>query len=167
MRRMSRLIGKAIVAADSGSRIGKVADVLVDPERARIAAFVVRSGFLSNERVLPFAEIATVGDAVVARSALGVLDAGEWRSRGLDTTRAKRFRGNPVITTEGNRIGDVRDLFVDEQTGALADIEIQSPDFAGLLVRRSRLLIPPQARIGQDAILIPPSAAESTEQPDL
>ena len=166
MRRVSRLIGTAIVAADSGGKIGRVADVLLDPERGSIVALVVRNGLLRDERVLPFAEIGALGeDAVVVRSAVGVLDASEWRSKGLDTRRSKTLKGRPVITTDGNRIGEVQDIFVDEQTGALAHLEIQSPDFAGLLVRRSRLPVSRHVRIGRDVILIPQPTAETTGPP--
>ena len=53
MQKVSELVGKPIASADTDERIGKVSDVLVDPQAQHVAGVVVASGVLSSEHVLP------------------------------------------------------------------------------------------------------------------
>ena len=74
MHRVSELVGRAIVAAESGERIGTVSDVLLDPASQRVLGLVIAGGLLSSEHVLPISDVQTLGtDTVVARSATAVV----------------------------------------------------------------------------------------------
>ena len=44
MQKVSELIGKSIVSADSGERIGKVSDVLVDPQSQHVLGWSSQAG---------------------------------------------------------------------------------------------------------------------------
>jgi uncharacterized protein YrrD len=82
VQRLSELMGKAIVTADTGEKLGTVADVLLDDDGARVAGVVVRGGWMSKERVLPYEGVQTLGrDAVVVRSGRELMDVKEWRGR--------------------------------------------------------------------------------------
>ena len=87
MQRASELMGKSIVSADRGERLGTVSDVLLDEVSNRVVGLVVRSGgLLKKEQVLPYEAIQTLGaDAVVARSAQELIGAKEWRRGALVT----------------------------------------------------------------------------------
>jgi len=77
MHRAKDLIGKPIVSADTGDRLGVVADVLLDEHQ--VAGLVVRSGWLGRERVLPFETVRSLGgDAVIARSSADLVAPREW-----------------------------------------------------------------------------------------
>jgi sporulation protein YlmC with PRC-barrel domain len=81
VQRATELVGKAIVSADNGERLGTVADILLDEKENRIVGLIVRSGWLAKERVLPFSAVQTLGrDAVVARSAGDLIGQKEWRA---------------------------------------------------------------------------------------
>ena len=82
MQRATQLMGRTIVSADSGRRLGTVSDVLLDEDRNRIVGLVVRSGWLKKERVLPYAAVQTVGrDAVIARSEQELISPADWHGR--------------------------------------------------------------------------------------
>ena len=53
--RVSEVVGKPIVSADTGEKLGTVADLLVDSAAARVVGLVIRGGLLSAEHVLPYA----------------------------------------------------------------------------------------------------------------
>jgi uncharacterized protein YrrD len=162
MRRMSEVVGKAIISADSGDKLGTVSDGLMDNESNALVALVISGGVFGKEHVLPYAEVQTVGgDAILARGATGVLTGKEWRGDGRDTTRSSALKGRAVVTTAGQKIGVVADLMVDDRTGRLESLEVSSSDFAGLLARRSLLPGVADVRIGHDAVIVPVAAAKA------
>jgi uncharacterized protein YrrD len=163
MQKVSELVGKPIVSADTGERIGKVSDVLVDPQSQHVIGLVVASGVLSAEHVLPFTDVQTLGtDAVVARSGSGVVGRKEWHQQAIDTMRTSALQQKRVLTTSGRALGQIRDVLVDE-VGSIEGFEIAGSGFGGLLRRRSTL---PQAHgvtIGADAVLVPEDTAAELE----
>ncbi len=81
VRRTSDLIGKPVVAGDSGKKLGTIADLLVDDNEGRLVGLVLQHGWLKNEEVLPATAVQTLGaDAVVSRSS-ELMDARQWRER--------------------------------------------------------------------------------------
>ena len=90
MQRATQLVGRAIVSADSGRRLGTVADVLLDEDRNRIVGLIVRSGWLKKERVLPYGAVQSLGrDAVIARSEQELIGPSDWHERTSSETPAE------------------------------------------------------------------------------
>jgi uncharacterized protein YrrD len=159
MWKVTELIGKSIVSGNTGEKLGKVADVLIHPDSHQVVGLVVAGGVLSSERVLPYAEIQTLGsDAVIARTANGVVTAKEWHAQPVVATRTSALHKLPVLTVSGRVVGDVKDILVDEH-GAVDGLEVSG---RGLLRRRSTVSNAPGLTIGSDAVLIPddPAPAE-------
>lgn len=156
MQRVTDVVGKAIVAAESGEQVGRVADLLLDADGHQVVGLVVAGGLLASEQVVPFSEIQTLGrDAVLVKTASGVVGRKAWREQAVTTSRSSSLRDKPVITDAGRALGRVRDVHLNETTGAIEALEIGEP---GLVQRRSVL---PQShlRIGPDAIIVPDSDA--------
>lgn len=81
-QRGSELIGKAVVSADTGEKLGTVSDILLDDADHHLLGLVVRRGLMKSENVLPAAAVQTFGrDAVVSRSSQELLSAKDWRRR--------------------------------------------------------------------------------------
>ena len=162
MHRVSEIIGKTVVSAETGDRLGSIADALVD--QGRVVALVLGGGLLGKEHVLPFRDIQTLGgDTVLARTGSGMMDPREWRKAGTETARSSALRGKPVVTTGGRRLGHINDLLVDAQTGAFEELEVSS---GGLRSRRTRLRASTQIRIGADAVVVPEDALEHADDAD-
>jgi len=91
-QRVSELMGKTVVSADSGQRLGTVSDVLLDEADHHLVGLVVRrGGLMKSEHVLPSAAVQTFGrDTVVSRTADDLVTAKEWRvrTRPTDTSDA-------------------------------------------------------------------------------
>jgi uncharacterized protein YrrD len=82
VQRLSELMGKAIVSADTGEKLGTVGDLLLDGDANRVAGVVVKSGWMGKERVLPYESVQTLGrDAVVVKSGQELMGPREWRDR--------------------------------------------------------------------------------------
>jgi uncharacterized protein YrrD len=82
-QRVTELLGKAVVSANSGERLGTVSDVLLDETDHHLLGLVVRrGGVMKSEHVLPSAAVQTFGrDAVVSRTSDDLITAKNWRSR--------------------------------------------------------------------------------------
>lgn len=162
VHRVSDIIGKPVVSAESGDRLGSVSDALVEPEGVSVVGLVVGGGVLAKEHVLPFGDIQTLGgDTVLARTHAGVVAPREWRRGGVKATRSSKLRGRPVLTAGGEKLGEVSDLLVDEHTGAFDGLEISAHQLAGLRTKRSIVRARDQIRIGRDAVVVPEAALES------
>jgi uncharacterized protein YrrD len=81
LKRATELIGKTVVSADNGEKLGSVADLLLDDTDHRLVGLVINHGMLRAEQVLPAASIHTYGrDAVMARSGADLIDRKTWRA---------------------------------------------------------------------------------------
>jgi uncharacterized protein YrrD len=91
-RRATNLIGKPVVSAATGERLGTVADLLLDDAGTSVIGIVLRHGWLKNEDVLPASSLQTFGrDAVVSRTS-ELIGADEWRERGADAEKTRLDR---------------------------------------------------------------------------
>ena len=81
IKRSSDLMGKPVVSADTGEKLGTVADLLFDDHGGQFVGLVLRQGMLKSEQVLPASAVKTLGaDAIVSRSS-ELIGAKEWRER--------------------------------------------------------------------------------------
>jgi uncharacterized protein YrrD len=80
-KRATDVIGKSVVSAATGEKLGTVGDVLFDEHTREWVALIVRHGVLRTENVLPAEAVQSLGaDAVVSRSD-HLTSAKEWRTR--------------------------------------------------------------------------------------
>lgn len=164
MRRVSEYVGKPIVSADSGEKVGTVADVLVDAHAGRIIGLVIGGGILKSEHVLPYADVQAMGnDAVVARSREHVMSAREWHESANDAARSSTFKNKRVITATGRELGAVRDLYINEQTGVVEAYDVAGPAFIRLVERRNVLPQSGAVAVGPDALVVSEDAAREFE----
>jgi uncharacterized protein YrrD len=164
MHRVSELVGKPIVSAASGERVGRVSDILLDRGSCRTVGLVLAGGLMSSEHVLPYGDIQVVGkDAIVARTGDGLMGPKEWRAQGLETERSSSLRNKRVLTSTGRQLGAVNDIYFDEATGVVEALEISGPKMGGLMQRKSVLPQSAGLTIGPDAIVVPEGTVPETE----
>ncbi len=80
-KRASDVIGRPVVSADTGRRLGVVGDLLLDDSGHHLLGLVVTHGAFRGEDVLLVESVQSLGtDAVVSRSDT-LVSAREWRNR--------------------------------------------------------------------------------------
>jgi uncharacterized protein YrrD len=78
-RRVRDVLGKPVISADTGEKLGTVADLLLDDASHQLVGVVVAHGMLKHEHVLPASSVHSFGsDAVVSRTG-ELIGAKEWR----------------------------------------------------------------------------------------
>jgi uncharacterized protein YrrD len=80
-KRATDVIGRPVVSADKGRKLGTVGDLLLNDAGTEVVGLVVRHGHLRGEDVLPASAVHSLGpDAVVSRTD-ELIDGREWRDR--------------------------------------------------------------------------------------
>lgn len=167
VHRVSEIIGKPTVSAETGDRLGKVADALLADGGINVVAIVLGGGLLGKERVLPFHDIQTLGgDTVLARTESGIREPLEWRRAGVKATRSSALRGKPVVTVGGQRVGEVSDLLVNDETGKFAGVEVETRHLGGFRTKRAILRASDDMRIGPDAVIVGDGALDQVDGPE-
>ena len=80
-KRATDVIGKPVVTANGGERLGTVADLLLDDSTASLVGLVIRNGLLKRESVLPVASVQTLGSDAVVSWSNELMSAREWRQQ--------------------------------------------------------------------------------------
>jgi sporulation protein YlmC with PRC-barrel domain len=127
----SALKNKAVVSMADGLQIGRVEDVLFDTAALRVAALVVAT--TGGRSVLPFAAIRSLGaDAVTVESATATQAAADQASTGNLLRSLGDLTGLKLVNGEGAYLGDVRDVTIEQASGALTELEAHIGGMLGL-----------------------------------
>jgi uncharacterized protein YrrD len=130
------LHGKPIVSVTNGRIIAKVLDVLMDPEGLQLAAVVTsKGGLLSREKdieVIPSVEVQVWGQDVVLVSRPDVIvKKGELPGSEKWLSVTDRIKGHDVISTDGQRIGKLNDVVIDNRGQLVGYDLVQAFVFSG------------------------------------
>jgi sporulation protein YlmC with PRC-barrel domain len=147
----SALKGMAVVSMADGVRIGRVEDVLFDTVALRIAALALTT--TGGRSILPFSSVRSIGaDAVTVESESSAQVAAVEVSAGNVLRGLDDLMGLKVVTGQGNHIGDVREVLVDQASGTLTELEAHRGGMLG--VGGTSVMIPSSAirGIGPDLV---------------
>lgn len=127
----SALKNKAVVSMAEGVQIGRVDDVLFDTSALRVAALVLTT--TGGRSVLPFAAVRSLGaDAVTVESATATQAAADQGGVANLLRALGDLMGLKVVNGEGVYLGDVRDVTIEQASGALTELEAHSGGMLGL-----------------------------------
>jgi uncharacterized protein YrrD len=154
--RLSEMSGKPIVSADTGEKIGRVDDLLLDKRHLHVVGVLVADGVLTRQRVLPFTDVQTVGvDAVIVRTAMSICDATDWIRSGRPANRSRSINGKDVVTAEGARVGRLHDLIADERTGDIVALEVTTGRPGARLTRPALVHAAGSLQLTNEVVVIP------------
>ena len=165
MARYEFMKGLPVITMAEGKQIGKIDDLIVDPERKAVSWLRLHSGgMLGGERLWVSTEaVHGVGADAVTINAEADARAPADAPDALALVKAKRgVIGNTVITENGERVGEVRDYEFDPDTFALTSLSVPP----GMNVVGEILMIPGDKvlTIGKDMIVV---AADATMRPEV
>lgn len=166
MRKGSDLIGKPVVTFDTGERIEKIQDLLFDQVNNLLLGFVVdEGGWFSGARVLPIDHIQALGpDTVIIPDRRAVIRADTNQEMRKILERNNVLKGTRIVTTDGQALGTLVDLYFDEQTGVIEGYEVSGGMYADAVSGRSFVPAPQTLKIGEDVAFVPPETAQMMEE---
>ena len=165
MARYEFMKGLPVITMAEGKQIGKIDDLIIDPERKAVSWLRLHSGgMLGGERLWVSTEaVHGVGEDAVTINAEADARAPADAPEALALVKAKRgIIGSKVMTENGERVGEVRDFEFDPDTFALTSLSVPP----GMNVVGEILMIPGDKvlTIGKDMIVV---AADATLRPEV
>ena len=113
---LNELIGIQIISIDKGRRIGKLEDLLMDPNMLEVAAIVTQKGDpLRNDfRAIPSDAVQVWGrDAVLVNETNILRTKNELPGMDNWLSFIDNIRDELIVTTSSKRIGRVEDILID------------------------------------------------------
>jgi len=155
------LIGRLIVTVTHGEIVGKVKDVLIDPQQWTIAALVLPSRMFSRETtIIPRSVVHVFGeDVVLVKSNEAMV-----RDDSLDHVASLvavsgEMRGRPIATEHGVRLGVLNDLLIDE-SGKVVAYDLARVFVGGPVAESKQIPFSATRSVGPDLIIIDSTAIE-------
>ncbi len=166
MRSGMDLIGKPIIAFDTGKYIRKVLDLIFDHNSNDLLALLIAErGLFRSAKVLPIDGIHAIGpDAVVAKSKSAVVSANKLPEVNKILEQNNLLKGTRLMTTEGRSLGTMVDLYFDDRTGIIEGYAVSGGLFADAYTGRSFVPAPHALVIGVDVAFVPPETAEMMKE---
>ena len=154
MRRARDAIGLTVITQDSGKKVGKTEDLVIDRQARSILGILIdEAGWFKEAQVVPWASVRTLGlDAVIIDSEEGVKKASEVPEMREVLERGYILRGVRIHTTQGLDLGEVMDVLFDPATGQVGGFLLSG--------RADKNFLPytPSFVAGEDVAFVDPSA---------
>lgn len=166
MRKGSDVIGKVVVTYDTGKKIQRIIDLIFDRKRNQLLGFLVEEkGLFRDAKAIPLQEVQAIGlDAIVVRSQESIIEAHHIPAIAEILRHNIVLRGTRILTTEGLDLGELVDLFFDEQSGLVEGYEVSGGMFADAYSGRSFVPAPKALKIGCDVAFVPPETAQMMQE---
>ena len=166
MRNGKGMIGKPIVAYDSGEEFNSIVDLVFDQESNQLLGFLVdESGWFSDALVLPLTNVQAIGaDAVIVASRDAIDSAREFPQIQNILERDNTLKGTRIMTLDGRDLGTMVDLYFDDTSGAIEGYEVSGGIFADAYSGRSFVPAPDTLKIGEDIAFVPSETADLMQE---
>ena len=166
MRNGKGMIGKPVVAFDSGEKFNTIVDLIFDQQNNLLLGFLVdEGGWFSNALVLPLSNIQAIGnDAVIVPSRDVISSASEFPEIQNILEKDNVLKGTKIMTVDGRDLGTMTDLYFDDKTGVIEGYEVSGGIFADAYSGRSFVPAPDTIKIGEDIAFVPSETADLMEE---
>lgn len=166
MRNGKGMIGKPVVAFDSGEKFNTIVDLIFDQQNNLLLGFLVdEGGWFSNALVLPLSNIQAIGnDAVIVPSRDVISSASEIPEIQNILEKDNVLKGTKIMTVDGRDLGTMTDLYFDDKTGVIEGYEVSGGIFADAYSGRSFVPAPDTIKIGEDIAFVPSETADLMEE---
>ncbi len=165
MARYEFVKGLPVITMAEGKQVGKVDDLIVDPERKAVSWLRLHSGgMLGGERLwVPAEAVHGVGEDAVTINAEADARAPADAPEALALVKAKRgIIGNKVITENGERLGEVRDYEFNPDTFALTCLSV--PPGMNVVGEALTIASDKVLTIGEDVIVVAADAVMQSQR---
>ncbi|WP_309573355.1 PRC-barrel domain-containing protein [Deinococcus sp.] len=160
------ILGRPIVAVSNGEKVDTVHDVVFDHNANQVLGLLVdEGGWFSSAKAVPFAAIKSFGeDAVMIGSADDVTTSREdgQLKEALDAKHS--LIGMKLLTSDGQDLGRIADVYFDEQTGHVMGYEATGGLFSDMSSGRTFVPAPEEVQIGEDAAIVPVTVAAAMQE---
>ncbi len=166
MRKGTEIIGKAVIAFDTGEKFETVLDLIFDQNSNRILGFLVdEAGWFKTSNVIPLQSVQSIGpDAIIVASKSVEVPASQIQEIDRVLEHNNIMKGTKIVSTDGRDLGKMIDLYFDEHTGEIEGYEVSGGLFADAYTGRSFVPAPEALKIGKDVAFVPSETADMMQE---
>jgi sporulation protein YlmC with PRC-barrel domain len=156
------LIGRLIVTVTNGEIVGKVKDVLIDPETWEVAALVLPGKLFSREvMILPRSVIHVFGKDVILVKSNEAMPRDDTLDHVASLIAVSgEMKGRQVATEKGVRVGVLNDVVVNE-LGKVIAYNLAKVFVQGSLAENKEIPFHATRSVGPDLIIVDSGAIEA------
>ncbi|MFD0714025.1 PRC-barrel domain-containing protein [Paenibacillus sp. GCM10027626] len=169
MIKLQHMIGLPVLEIDTGKQIGHVKDAWFD-EHWQLTGIILEGGrrFLSAMKSILWRDVLICGeDAVLIMNDTAVRKAKPDEVCRTFLTGSNRLKDLPVVTTDGEQLGRISDVYFNEILGTqIVGYELTDGFIADLMEGRRWLPVPPDpdtVMLGEDVIIVPAGSEDRLE----
>ena len=165
MLRGSDIMKRSVIAQDTGERVGRVEDLVIDRAGRRVLGIVVaEKTLIGSDKVVAWPAIRSLGmDNIIIDSTASVLKKSEIPELAEAMDDGYVILGSRLQTTGGRELGKIDSFFFDPETGEVVGFELTGGPNKLRESGSSFLPTPPNLQVGKDYSFVDPSAVETIE----
>ncbi len=153
-----------VFTRDTGAKVGRVEDLVVDRRGTRVLGLVVGERLIGSTRVVPWASILVAGrDAVIVNADDSVVKASAAPEINEVLERGFVLQGSPIQTTDGRQLGKIENFYFDRATGAVQGFELRGGTTGPTSPKKAFLPLHPSFESGKDVTFVDPAAVETIQ----
>ena len=168
VRSIKDLKGKSVVNVTTGEKLADVADTMIDPTGARVAAVVISVGdFLQPEyQYISSDDVQVWGHDVILVRSDDVFVPETHFARGDEWLKTSDYlKRRTVLDSNGTRLGQVNDILVDAD-GSFAGYRLGQVDVEGPLADSKYIPASATQSVGPDYVIVDTGRFEPGDVPE-
>ncbi len=143
MKKFSDVIGLPLLGILEGQELGKVSELIVDARKRQVKFVVIDLGEgCLGLRLVDLNEVTGIGaDFVTVRTLADVTPLWEFDESTLETCFSSKYLiGAKVIACEGNLLGEISELTMDELSGEIKEVNIVNSGSTDLVLSGDKIV---------------------------
>lgn len=155
----TNVIGLKIISLQDGKEIGKVQDLIYDPDEKRIVALIAKNGGLfSDPKMVLINDLKNIGeDAIMIDSPNLIKSTSEVDQKIASIAKNENYiTRTRIVTSTGVELGTISDLLFDQNTGKVEQFEVSQGGLIDVKSGKKYINVSQIETIGKDVIIVSP-----------
>lgn len=155
MKKIQDVMGLSVLDVSSGKKTGDIKDIYFNLDGELKGFAVEMEGTFNKTNFLSYEDVCAIGDDAVTidtKKSLLPLNKNEYY---CFNSGKKSYKEVPLVTTNGQNLGHITDVYFMEELGKIIGYEISDGFISDITEGRKSIQIPKKMIFGDDAIVVP------------
>ncbi|MDF2945532.1 MAG: hypothetical protein K0S51_211 [Bacillales bacterium] len=124
MKKSNEIIGLPIIGILDGQEIGKVRSLVINPDKQSVDFLTIEhEDWQTSVKAIPFKKVVGIGEyALTVESESVIIDLNEIPIANQLVNKKIRIINSKVMTRKGQLLGDIKEYFIDEESGNILGV---------------------------------------------
>ncbi len=123
----SDFTGMPIISSENGKQIGIISDVVVDPKKQKISAFLIGNDNPQDAQALSFKDVTeVVSNTIFVKNNQSIKPANQAVKFDQQNGKSSQLVKQKVVSKKGEELGEVVDFYFDATKGDVKQVEYKT-----------------------------------------